>query len=111
MEVESWIMAERQAVSKFLEIPTHRIPRNTDQIATPKEFLVSLARRSRNARLREALVPAQNDKSSKTGNAYNPQLIQFVRKQWNLERAAAVSPSLKRTLDRLNQVTGIGANR
>ena len=111
MEVESWIMADRQAVSEFLEIPTHRIPRNTDQIASPKEFLVSLARRSRNAGLREALVPAQRDRTSKTGNGYTAQLGQFVRAHWSLERAATVSPSLKRTLDRLNQATGTGANQ
>lgn len=103
--------ADRQAVSEFLSIPTNRIPQNTDEIANPKEFLVSLARRSKNTRLQEALVPAQNDKSSKTGNEYNPQLSQFVREHWNLERAAAVSPSLKRTLDRLSQKKNVGANR
>ena len=103
MEIESWIMADRQAVAEFLAIPINRIPRNTDEIDSPKEFLVSLARRSRNTRLRRALVPAQSDKSAKTGSEYNPQLSQFVREHWNLERAAAVSPSLKRTLDRLAQ--------
>ena len=103
MEVESWIMADRQAVSEFLAIPTNRIPQNTDEIASPKEFLVSLARRSKNTRLRGALVPAQNDKSIKTGNEYNPQLSQFVRDHWDIGRAATVSPSLKRTLDRFNQ--------
>ena len=103
MEIESWIMADRQAVSEFLAIPTNRIPQNTDEIASPKEFLVSLARRSKNTRLREALVPAQKDKSTKTGNEYNPQLSQFVRDYWDLERAATVSPSLKRTLDRLSE--------
>lgn len=103
MEIESWIMADRQAVSEFLAIPIDRIPRNTDEITDPKEYLVSLARRSRKTRLREALVPSRNDKSAKTGNGYNPRLIQFVREHWNLERAATASPSLKRTLDRLAQ--------
>ena len=101
MEIESWIMADRQAVAEFLAIPVNRIPRNTDEIDSPKEFLVSLARRSRNTRLRGALVPAQSDKSAKTGSEYNPQLSQFVQEHWDLERAAAASPSLKRTLDRL----------
>lgn len=110
MEIESWIMADRQGVSEFLSIPTNRIPQNTDEIASPKEFLISLARMSKNIRLREALVPAQNDKSTKTGNQYNPQLSQFVRDHWNIERAAAVSPSLQRTLDRLHQARRTGAN-
>ena len=103
IEIESWIMADRKAVSEFLAIPVHRIPQNTDNISSPKEFLVSLARRSRNTRLREALVPARSNKTAKTGNEYNPRLSQFVRDHWNLERAAAVSPSLRRTLDRLVQ--------
>ena len=103
MEIESWIMADRQAVSEFLGIPTNRIPRNTDNINSPKEFLVSLARRSKNIRLREALVPAQNDKTAKIGPEYNPRLSQFVQDHWNLERAATTSPSLKRTLERLAQ--------
>ena len=111
VEIESWIMADRQAVAEFLAIPVNRIPRNTDEIDSPKEFFVSLARRSKNTRLREALVAAQSDKSAKTGNEYNPRLIQFVREHWNLGRATAVSPSLKRTLDRLNESKYAGTNR
>ena len=110
LEIESWIMADRQAVSDFLAIPIDRIPQNTDEITDPKEYLVSLARRSRKTRLREALVPSRNDKSAKTGNEYNPRLIQFVREHWNLERAASVSPSLKRTLDRLAHGKNMGTD-
>ncbi|MDD9972893.1 MAG: hypothetical protein OXU27_02755 [Candidatus Poribacteria bacterium] len=111
MEIESWIVADRQAISEFLAIPANRIPRNTDEIADPKEFLVSLARRSRKTRLREALVPSRNDKSAKTGNEYNARLIQFVRDHWDLERAATASPSLKRTLDRISQGRNVSTNR
>ena len=41
MEVESWIMADRSALARFLSIPVRRIPSNTDDIDNPKEFLVS----------------------------------------------------------------------
>ena len=45
-----------------------------------------------------------------SGNVYLRQKAsEFVRDYWNLERAATVSPSLKRTLDRLNQATETGA--
>ena len=111
MEIEAWIMADREAISEFLAIPTNRIPRNTDEIDFPKEFLVSLARKSKNTSLRKALVPAQNDKSAKIGDGYNPRLIQFVKNHWNLERAAAASPSLKRTLDRLAQEKNAGVDQ
>ena len=31
--------------------------------------------------------------------------------RWDLERAASASPSLKRTLDRISQIRGTGANQ
>lgn len=111
MKVESWVMADRVGFAAFLSIPSHRIPSPTDDILNPKEFLVSLARRSRNTRLKEALVPTQNNKTAKTGNEYNPRLIQFVRDHWDLERAASTSPSLKRTVDRIRQGRNVSTNQ
>ena len=102
MEVESWLMADRAGFANFLSIPIHRIPFPTDDILKPKEFLVSLARRSRKRRLRDELVPEPGAKIP-VGYGYNTRLMEFIREHWNLERAAAVSPSLKRTLDRLNE--------
>ena len=55
MEVESWVMADRAGFAAFLSIPLHRIPSPTDDILNPKEFLVSLARKSQKKRVREAL--------------------------------------------------------
>lgn len=103
MEVESWVMADRIGFAALLSVPLHRIPSPTDNILNPKEFLLSLARRSKKKAIREALVPAQ-DAVISIGNEYNTLLSEFVQDHWNLERAAAVSPSLKRTLDRLAQV-------
>ena len=101
MEVESWIMADRSALAGFLSIPVNRIPSNTDVIDNPKEFLVSLARRSNKRRLRDQLVPAPRATTAKVGPEYNSRFSEFVQTHWDLERAAVVSPSLKRTLDRL----------
>ncbi|MCG8621529.1 MAG: hypothetical protein MJE68_05955 [Proteobacteria bacterium] len=105
MEVESWVMADRMGFAAFLSIPLHRIPSPTDNILNPKEFLLSLARRSKKKTVREALVPAQGTTLS-VGNEYNTLLSEFVREQWDLERAATASPSLKRTLDRLAEEKG-----
>lgn len=103
MEVESWVMADRIGFSSFLSIPLHRIPSPTDDILNPKEFLVSLARRSQKKIVREALVPAPGVNLS-IGPVYNEFLSEFVQDYWDLQRAASVSPSLKRTLDRLSYV-------
>lgn len=110
MEVESWVMADRMGFADFLSIPLHRIPSPTDDILNPKEFLLSLARRSKKKTVREALVPAQGTTFS-VGNEYNTLLSEFVREHWDLERAATASPSLKRTLDRLAEEKNVGANQ
>ena len=110
MEVESWVMADRIGFAAFLSVPWHRIPSPTDDILNPKEFLVSLARRSRKRAIRDALVPGPGANFS-VGIEYNTLLSEFVREHWDLERAAAVSPSLKRTLDRLSESKYAGTNR
>ena len=105
MEVEAWVMADRIGFADFLSVPLHRIPSPTDNILNPKEFLLSLARRSKKKTIREALVPTQGSTLG-IGNQYNTLLSEFVQDHWDLERAASVSPSLKRTLDRIGQVIG-----
>ena len=110
MEVESWLMADRVGFANFLSIPIHRIPSPTDNIPEPKEYLVSLARRSKKRRLRDELVPEPGAKIP-VGYGYNTRLMEFVRDYWDLERAAATSPSLRRTLDRLAQEKDVGANQ
>ena len=110
MEIESWIMADRIGCAAFLSIPLHRIPSLTDDILNPKEFLVSLARRSKKKTVRAALVPAQGATLS-VGNEYNALLSEFISEHWDLERAATVSPSLKRTLNRLNEIKQASTNQ
>ena len=105
MEVEAWVMADRIGFAAFLSVPMHRIPSPTDNILNPKEFLLSLARRSKKKTIREALVPTQGSTLG-IGNQYNTLLSEFVQDHWDLERAATASPSLKRTLDRISQVIG-----
>ena len=107
MEVESWVMADRCAIAKFLEISLDEIPHRTDTILEPKEFLVSLARKSRSSKLRKALVPGKGKQTLSIGPEYNTRLSEFVRDYWDLERAASVSPSLKRTIDRLRRVKSV----
>lgn len=100
MEVESWIMADRKGIASFLSVPSSRIPLDTDVLAYPKEFLVSLAHSSNKARLRADLVPKPGA-TSKVGPGYNPRIGEFVRLHWDVERASQVSNSLKRTMARL----------
>lgn len=102
MEVESWVMADRSRFADFLSIPLHRVPQETDAIPQPKKCLVSLARLSRKKNLQEDLVPAPGA-TSKVGPNYNSRLGEFVRDLWSVNAAAAASPSLARTLARLDR--------
>ncbi|MDE0041965.1 MAG: hypothetical protein OXT74_08015 [Candidatus Poribacteria bacterium] len=101
MEIESWVMADRGSLAAFLSIPVARIPVTPDDISDPKECLVSLASESKKKSIRDQLVPPRSAATARVGPEYNSRLSQFVRDDWNLERAAAVSPSLKRTVDRI----------
>jgi hypothetical protein len=102
MEVESWVLADRERSAAMLGVPVHRIPIDTDAIPKPKEFLVNLARRSRLSRVRQDLVP-ERDSTATVGPAYNPRLGVFVTSEWNPIDATPVSRSLARCVERLRR--------
>jgi hypothetical protein len=100
MEIESWIMADRDAFAHFLAVPSHRIPTNTDTVAQPKEFVVNLARRSRRKDIQDDLVP-ESGSTAAIGRAFNARMAGFVAGEWNFLRAVDGSPSLCRMVERL----------
>lgn len=99
-------MADRSGIARFLSIPSNKIPSNTDALPRPKEFLVDLARSSRKTRLRADIIPKPGA-TSKVGPGYNSRLGEFVRKDWNIEGASAVSYSLNRTNGALEKLPGV----
>ncbi len=104
MEIESWVLAHRKAISKFLSIPLNKIPHNTDTIPQPKEALIRLARLSRSSTIRNDIAP-QDSSTSKVGPDYNGKLGEFVMKHWDVNTALQSSPSLKRTFAKLKNFT------
>ena len=107
MEVESWVMADQRAFANFLKVPIQEVPARTDEIPDPKASLLSLAEKSKSAELRKELLPKNKNKTSKIGHGYNNRLRGFVRDYWDMNRAVSVSPSLKRTVDRLQSTKSI----
>ena len=101
-EVESWILAHREAIADFLGSSENKIPQDTDSIPDPKAFLIKLARKSRSRSLREDLVP-QAGATSRVGPNYNNRIINFIQQTWNADAARVHSYSLCRTLDRLRR--------
>ena len=100
MEIESWVMAHREAVSPFLSIPLNRIPANVDTITDPKAHLTALAKKSKSSSIRKDIPPPDNS-TSKVGPDYNGRLSEFVMTHWDMDIALQHSPSLKRTVERL----------
>ncbi len=102
MEVEAWIMADREAFARYLNIPVNKIPHEVDSIADPKQFLVNLARRSRNTNIRKDLAP-QSGSTATVGPDYNSKLSSFIIEEWDINVARNHSPSLNRTFARINE--------
>lgn len=96
-EVEAWLLAHREAFAKFLGIQRQLIPPDVDSIVDPKQALISMARKSKKRRLREAIVPPQ-ESTAKVGPDYNGQLSFFVEELWEVAQAQQNSPSLRRTV-------------
>jgi hypothetical protein len=103
MEIEAWIMADREKLSTFLEVPLVRIPMNVDQLDDPKQSLVNAARSSRNSRIRDEMCPVQGA-SNRVGPAYNDRLESFIRNEWRMAVAAQNSPSLQRAERRIREL-------
>jgi hypothetical protein len=101
-EVEAWLLADRSAFATFLGISRDLIPDNAEQVDNPKEFVVSLARRSRKRDVRESLVPREGS-TARVGRDYNGRLVSFVNADWQAVEAQKRSPSLKRTMDLLRR--------
>ena len=112
-EVESWLLADAVGLAQFLRVRAARIPRDVEGIPEPKRFLIQLASGSPNRQFVQDIVPAPGD-TSVQGPNYNARLEQFVRESWSPKRAAARSPSLRRTVERIrsfNPIYGLRSGR
>ena len=100
-EVESWLLAGKSELAKFLQCPERTIPDRPDALSDPKRSLVESARASRSAAIRSRLVPKKGS-TAKQGPDYNACLGAFVRTHWVIGAAAANSPSLARAVRRFH---------
>lgn len=98
--MESWLIADADALAKFLSIKKKAVPDNPDALGHPKQTLVNLARQSRRRDIREDMVPAYGT-SGVIGPAYASRVDEFAREHWRPAVAATRSDSLRRTINRL----------
>ncbi|MFN8206148.1 MAG: DUF4276 family protein [Bacteroidales bacterium] len=99
-EVEAWLLADIEGFSKFSgRNLTSIIPKNTELIQNPKEFLIQLIRKSRFRTIREDIIP--KDAFANIGPNYNQQLCIYVNNFWDLDNAVKHSDSLRRAVIQL----------
>jgi hypothetical protein len=102
-EVESWLLADRANIARFLGRPKREIPQSPEQIEDPKRRLINLARDSRYEQITRKLVPS--DPTATEGRAYTSEMRKFVRKRWDPQVAAESAPSLRRCISALRELT------
>ena len=102
-EVESWLLADRDAFAQFFSVHVQNISDEPESIVNPKRHLVDIVRRSRSRQMRSEIVPRAGSGRS-VGPGYRGRITDFVRMAWSPTTASHRSDSLRRCLDRLSLV-------
>lgn len=101
--VESWLLADREATARFLAVRPSDVPEAPDEESDPKATIVRLAARSRRASVRKGLVPSSGH-IVRVGPEYARAIIELGMEHWDVERACAASPSLRRARTSLRRM-------
>ena len=100
-EVESWIIADREAWAEFIGIPAMNFSTQPDRLDDPKRYLLDVIRRKGRKKMHREMLPKG---AAQIGPRYNEVLCDFVESSWSPERAAERSPSLDRALKALMKI-------
>jgi len=102
-ELESWLLADREGIAKFLCISVSRVPLNPEGELYPKATLVNLARISRKKGIREGIAPRPGHRAD-VGMEYIDRLCYFIMEYWDIDTAEQFSPSFRRCIRRLREI-------
>lgn len=101
-EAESWVLADRGEIARFLGIPKGQITSTPEQLPDAKIEMLRLAKNSTVRLLREEMVSAAD--KTKKGSGYNAHICRFVREKWSGRRAEESAISLRRAIARLQML-------
>lgn len=96
--LESWLLADRQSMARFLKVPISALPADPDSEVHAKRVLVDIARKSTSKSIRDALVP--DDSGGVVGSDYVATMSKFIEQHWRASVAREVSPSLEKACQR-----------
>ncbi|WP_421739078.1 hypothetical protein [Caulobacter sp.] len=91
-QIESWLLADRAAMSHFLKVPLARLPNDPESILDAKRAVVDLAANSKSKDIRLAMVPSVSSGASE-GPEFSAFMTDFVIKHWRPEIASALIPN------------------
>lgn len=100
-EVEAWLLADNESISKFFGVAKSNIPKGPDFLPDPKHFIFNLLnKKSRKRKLKEEILPK---KGAKIGPNYNGAMMEFVKNNWDAKRASSNSLSLRKAIAHLER--------
>jgi len=102
--LESWLLADNEALAEFLQVSPHTFPHNPEAEVQAKRTLVSLARTSPNRAVRSDLVPEDGSRGT-VGRGYTPRMTEFVERHWRPFEAVRRSQSLSRAIAAIKRTT------
>ncbi len=102
-EIESWLLADRQNFARFLHVSIEYLPAEPERVDDPKAEVIRIARRSKNKKVRQALIPGANS-TAQVGPLYATEMIRFIQNEWDIEAACQNAPSLVRCIERLKEI-------
>ncbi len=102
-EVESWLLADRDAVAEFFAVRASQVPDNPDSDPDPTRTLVNICRHSRKSVIKRGMVP-RSGTGAAVGPLYESLVIQFGRENWDVTKALSRSDSLRRAQTALSSL-------
>ena len=93
-EIESWVLADHDAMRKLIG-DRGKLPPAPDELGDPKAFLLNMVRKYAPRDVKQDLL-AERGAMASQGLGYNRRLVAWVKSDWRPDRAAARSPSLLR---------------
>ena len=102
-EVETWLLADREELARFVGVPVSRVPVAPESLQDPKQTMIEIARHSRRRAIREDMVPRPSS-GRIVGPAYVSTMIEFATTRWRPEVAMLHSDSLRRCMERIRKL-------
>lgn len=103
-ELESWLLADSDALRSFFAVGSAHVPDNPEAIPNPKQAFFEIARRARTRRIREGLI-RERQGALTPGPDYLNLMEEFLSGHWSPSRARPQAPSLNRCMIRLAALT------